>query len=318
MKRNHHFLLLATVAILVVAFSSFSKDKKKKLFSGYKKIEGGSYFLLNTKGSGTTVADTGGAVFVKIKFLTETDSVFLDINEATHAASYPMRVDKAEFKGDFLDIFTRLHAGDSATFFVRMDSLNKYYPNEFNFKGGFGPAIDSMKYLGFAVKVDSIYDRAKVQALRAAAAAEQEKQNAMILKMKDEEPVLLLKYITANKITAKPTASGVYYIEAEKGKGKRVEVGQTVAIHYTGKFIDGEVFDSSIGREPLTFVIGSFQVIPGLEEGLLLMNNGGKATIIIPSELAYKDGGGRMKPYATLIFDVEIVSVQDPPVAIPR
>jgi FKBP-type peptidyl-prolyl cis-trans isomerase len=318
MKRNRHFLLLVTVAILVVAFSSFTKGKKKKPFSGYKKIENGSYFLLHTKGSGTTTVDTGGAVFIKIKFMTEKDSVFLDINQATQQASYPMRVDKWEFKGDFLDIILRLHTGDSATFFMKMDSLQKYYPDEFNFRERYGPVIDTMTYLGMTVKIDSIYDRAKVQALRAAAEAANEKQRQVTLKMQEEEPVLLLKYIEEQKIATKPTASGMYYIETEKGKGERIKTGQTVSVHYTGKFLDGEVFDSSVGKEPLIFVIGTYQVIPGFEEGILLMNNGGKATLIIPSELAYRDGGGRMKPFATLIFDIEIVSVQDAPVAVPH
>ncbi|MDQ3110186.1 MAG: FKBP-type peptidyl-prolyl cis-trans isomerase [Bacteroidota bacterium] len=314
MKRNRHFLLLLTVAILVVAFSSFSKGKKKKPFKGYKKIENGSYFLLNVKGTGATAVDTGGAVFAKIKFKTIEDSVFFDINEQTHVASYPLRVDAFRFKGDFLDIFSRLHTGDSVSFFVRMDSLKKYYEEEFKFE----PQYDTMEYLGFAVKVDSVYSREKVQGLRAAAEAEQEKQKAMILKMKEEEPAAILKYIADNKISEKPTESGLYYLETKKGTGEKLKDDQEVSIHYTGKFIAGEVFDTSVGHEPLVFILGQHMVIQGMEEALLLMNNGGKATFIIPSSLAYGDGGGRMKPFATLIFDVEIISVKDVPAADPR
>ncbi|MEO5643310.1 MAG: FKBP-type peptidyl-prolyl cis-trans isomerase [Bacteroidia bacterium] len=276
-------------------------------FPGYEEAENGTYFILHTKGTGTTTVDTGGAVFVKIKFKTDKDSVFLDINKETRAESYPMRVDKSEFKGDFLDMFMRLHAGDSASFFIRLDSLKAHYAEEFKFE----PKYDTMKYLGFTVKVDSIFDRKRVQELRKEAEAAQKKQQEMIMALEKEEQPALDKYVIEKKITQKPSATGVYFIETAKGKGDNIKDGQTVSIKYTGKFLDGQVFDSSDNSgQPLTFVVGQHQVIPGMEEGLLLMKNGGKATLIIPSAQAYRDGGGRMKPFATLVFDIEVVDVK--------
>lgn len=276
-------------------------------FPEYEESENGTYFLLHKKGIGTTTVDTGGAVFVKIKFKTDKDSVFLDINKETRAESYPMRIDKSEFKGDFLDMFMRLHAGDSASFFIRLDSLKAHYAEEFKFE----PRYDTMKYLGFTVKVDSIYDRKKVQELRTDAEAAQKKQQEMIMAMEKEEQPAIDKYITEKKVTQKPSATGVYYLETAKGKGDNVKDGQTVSIKYTGKFLDGQIFDSSEkSGQPLTFVVGQHQVIPGMEEGLLLMKKGGKGTLIIPSAQAYRDGGGRMKPFATLVFDIEVVDVK--------
>lgn len=276
-------------------------------FPEYEEAENGTYFLLHKKGTGTTTVDTGGAVFVKIKFKTDKDSVFLDINKETRAESYPMRVDKSEFKGDFLDMFMRLHAGDSASFFIRLDSLKAHYAEEFKFE----PRYDTMKYLGFTVKVDSIYDRKKVQELRVEAEAAQAKQKEMIMAMEKEEQPAIDKYIAEKKITQKPSSTGVYYIETAKGKGDNIKDGQTVSIKYTGKFLDGQIFDSSENSgQPLTFVVGQHQVIPGMEEGLLNMKKGGKSTLIIPSAQAYRDGGGRMKPFATLVFDIEVVDVK--------
>lgn len=307
MKRNQPLLLLVTVAILVIAFSSFIKDDKKR-FPGYTPLENGSYFKLHIKGAGTITVDTGGAVFIKIKFKTISDSVFLDINEETKSPSYPMRVDKFEYKGDFLDIFTGLHAGDSASFFMRLDSLQAHYPEEFKFEERY----DTMEYLGFVVKVDSIYSREKVKEIRKAVELEQKKQEFQIDSMMVAEPAAIEKYIADNKIKKKPTPNGLYYIETKKGKGENIKDGQTVSIKYTGKFLNGEVFDSSENSgQPLKFVVGQHMVIPGMEEGLLLMKKGGKATFIIPSSLAYRDGGGRMKPYATLVFDIEVVEVSD-------
>jgi FKBP-type peptidyl-prolyl cis-trans isomerase len=282
-------------------------------YPDYEEAENGTYFILHTKGTGTETVDTGGAVFVKIKFKTGSDSVFLDINQATQQVSYPMRIDKSEFKGDFLDMFTRLHAGDSASFFVSLDSLKKYYPKEFDFSEKFGPKIDTMKYLGFTLKVDSIFSRKRVQELRAVAEAENKKQMDMIAAMETQEPADILKYIEENKITAKPSATGVYYIETTKGKGDNIKNGQTVSLMYTGKFLDGQTFDSNAGRDPLTFVVGSHMVVPGMEEGVLQMKKGSKGTLIIPSSQAYRDGGGRMKPFATLVFDIEIVDVKATP-----
>ena len=122
---------LITVAIAGAAL--LASCESNNAFPGYDEAGNGSYFKLHSKGTGTTTVDTGGAIFVKIKFKTDKDSVFLDINQQTQSPSYPMRVDNPAFPGDFLDMFMRLHAGDSASFFVSLDSLKKYYPDEFNF-----------------------------------------------------------------------------------------------------------------------------------------------------------------------------------------
>ncbi|HRQ22391.1 MAG TPA: FKBP-type peptidyl-prolyl cis-trans isomerase [Anaerolineales bacterium] len=109
------------------------------------------------------------------------------------------------------------------------------------------------------------------------------------------------------------TESGLEYIEVEAGSGAQAEAGKTVSVHYTGKFQDGKVFDSSIPRgEPITFQLGARRVIKGWDEGIALMKVGGKAQFIIPPDLAYGDrgAGGVIPPNATLVFDVELVEVK--------
>ena len=97
----------------------------------------------------------------------------------------------------------------------------------------------------------------------------------------------------------------------EQGKGKTPSADSTVTVHYRGTLVDGTEFDSSYGRgEPATFPVSG--VIPGWTEALQLMKEGAKFKIVLPTELAYGDrGAGQViGPNATLIFDVELISVQ--------
>jgi FKBP-type peptidyl-prolyl cis-trans isomerase FklB len=100
-----------------------------------------------------------------------------------------------------------------------------------------------------------------------------------------------------------------YEVLAE-GAGQSPAASDQVVVHYTGKLIDGTVFDSSVERgEPATF--GVTQVIPGWVEALQMMKPGAKWRVFIPSNLAYgpQGAGGVIGPNATLIFDVELLSV---------
>jgi peptidyl-prolyl cis-trans isomerase A (cyclophilin A) len=109
------------------------------------------------------------------------------------------------------------------------------------------------------------------------------------------------------------TQSGLDYIEVQEGTGTQAAAGKTVSVHYTGKFQDGRVFDSSVPRgEPITFKLGVGQVIKGWDEGIAMMKVGGKAQLIIPADLAYGERGasGVIPPNAILVFDVELVDVK--------
>lgn len=103
--------------------------------------------------------------------------------------------------------------------------------------------------------------------------------------------------------------SGLQYEVLEAGEGESPKASDTVTVHYTGKLIDGTVFDSSVERgQPATF--GVTQVIPGWVEALQLMKPGAKWRLFIPSALAYgPQGAGPIGPNQTLLFDVELIAV---------
>ncbi len=109
------------------------------------------------------------------------------------------------------------------------------------------------------------------------------------------------------------TASGLKYTDEVVGTGESPKKGETVTVHYTGTLTDGKKFDSSKDRdEPFSFTIGVGQVIKGWDEGVLSMKVGSKRKLIIPSDLGYgsRGAGGVIPPNATLLFDVELISIK--------
>jgi FKBP-type peptidyl-prolyl cis-trans isomerase len=122
-----------------------------------------------------------------------------------------------------------------------------------------------------------------------------------------------------SKVTgdAVKTESGLQYWDIKVGTGQVAKEGDGVRVHYTGWLTNGKKFDSSIdGGRPFTFVLGHEEVIKGWDEGVAGMKVGGKRQLRIPPDLAYGTSGtpdGTIPPNSTLIFDVQLLGVQEPP-----
>jgi FKBP-type peptidyl-prolyl cis-trans isomerase len=120
---------------------------------------------------------------------------------------------------------------------------------------------------------------------------------------------------TANQEVEMP--DGLKYTDVKLGTGATAGAGAKVSVHYTGWLskdgAKGAKFDSSVDRgQPFEFTLGAHQVIAGWDEGVAGMKVGGERTLIIPPELGYgaRGAGGVIPPNATLIFDVQLLSVQ--------
>lgn len=139
---------------------------------------------------------------------------------------------------------------------------------------------------------------------------QQKKQQEMMasLDKNKEEGAKFLKE-NANNKSVYTTKSGLQYRKLKDGNGKHPTTNSTVKVHYTGKLLDGTVFDSSVERgEPMEFPVGA--VIPGWTEGLQLMDEGSKYMLYIPYNLAYGENpAGEIPPGSTLIFEVELLEI---------
>lgn len=137
-------------------------------------------------------------------------------------------------------------------------------------------------------------------------------QKAAAAKMGEVNAAAGKQFLEENgkRVEVKTTPSGLQYEVLKEGEGPQPSASDSVTVHYTGKLIDGTVFDSSVERgAPATF--GVTQVIPGWVEALQLMKEGAKWRLYIPSQLAYgpNGAGNIIGPNSTLIFDVELIKV---------
>lgn len=120
------------------------------------------------------------------------------------------------------------------------------------------------------------------------------------------EEMEIQAYLDSNDLDIEPLESGLYYIEETKGMGKSPDIGEYLQVDFTGTFLDGRVFDSG----EFTYRYGYTNLIEGWDEGIALMREGGVATLIVPSYLAYGASGmNQVPPYTPLIFKIELIKI---------
>jgi FKBP-type peptidyl-prolyl cis-trans isomerase FkpA len=271
----------------------------------YKKSDNGLEYYFYEDKEGTT-AKVGDFVTLNFIYKTSTDSVLRN----TWKDGNPIQVvvQPPTFKGGLEEGLQLLSEGDSASFRMSADSLFKK-----TFMAPRPSFIDSASKITFIMKVIKIQDKATFEKEQAKMMEERKKaMEAQMANQKGIDDKLIQEFLTTNKLTAQKTESGVYYTITKPGKGAKPAPGSLVQVNYTGKLLNGTVFDSSVGKDPLEFPVGVGQVIPGWDEGISLLNEGCKATLYIPSPLGYGPmaAGEKIPANSVLVFDVELVKIK--------
>ncbi len=211
------------------------------------------------------------------------------------------------YPGDIYEAMGMMAIGDSASF--KLDARSFFIGTAGMMEPP--PFVKAGDDMLFHIRLIAAFNEEEFAIEEQRVMEEQMQKNLLRAEQEDD---ILLEYIADEGIDVSPTSSGLYYIEHEQGDGQKVESGDLVSVHYEGRLLDGTVFDTSYDRgEPLEFIVGQGWVIPGWDEGINMMYVGGKATLIIPSYLGYGDRSDIpvIPPFSTLVFDVDVIDVQD-------
>jgi FKBP-type peptidyl-prolyl cis-trans isomerase FkpA len=295
MKKTTSVLLMLLAIVVVAACSKGGAFKRTKSGLMYKIIS-----------SGTGATAKRGEI-LKVNF---TQTLTSGSKDSLLTSSYEglptyAQVDSVGPVYNPAEIFDKLRKGDSAVIVMLADSLQKN-------QGQLPPFVKKGDKFTLAIKVLDIFKSEEDV---------RKDQTAQMETKKKDEIQQIQQYLTKNNIQAEKSSKGVFVQIQEKGDGPKVDSGKAVHVMYKGTTFEGTVFDSNLDTsfghpDPYVFVVGQRGAIEGWDDGLRLLNKGGKARMYIPSMLAYGPNapqGAPFKAYENLIFDVEVIDVTDPP-----
>ena len=259
-----------------------------------KVLDNGVKLKYIKNGSGKTIMD-GEILELNIEYLDyEGESIF--------KSEDPILQQKDSLWSNipFLNVLSNLKVGDSVYFQLTYDQFLGFIP------GADYPDSIGGEFMNFYAGIESIMTQEVFE--------EKQREQYEKMKMNDDKQLsndleLIDNYLKENNINATRTESGLRIVVEKKGEGRLAAPGDNVSVHYTGMLLNGEVFDSSLERQPLSFTLGQGMVIKGWDEGITYFNKNSKGTIYIPSNLGYgaNGAGGVIPPNAVLVFEVELI-----------
>ncbi|MEL7376141.1 MAG: FKBP-type peptidyl-prolyl cis-trans isomerase [Bacteroidota bacterium] len=239
------------------------------------------------------------------------DSIVFTTREAGEPQIAPILPDSVQSPDvePILDIIRYLQVGDSITTALPVDSIPEIQRP---------PFLDGEEFIYYDI---SVYESVDEETFQARQAAKQAEAMARFEAVRARQPEVLemlatnqAAYVAGTLENVQTTDSGLKYVIHEEGSGTQAEAGKLVSVQYVGALSsDGTVFDQSFtGGEPIQFPLGTGRVIPGWDEGIALLSEGAKATLIIPSDLGYgaSGSGTAIPPNAELMFYVELEEVR--------
>lgn len=278
---------------------------------GFKTTDSGLHYKFEKQNKSAQQVQDGDVLVGEMTIRFDTLQTFSN-------AGHPDRILQAQrsFDGDLYEGLLMMHIGDKATFAIEADTLAKFL--QANQMPPFYKPGTGMK-IYYEIELQDIVTKDEIMA----------EQNNFMQEMQErqqKEPEEIAAYVSEHNINVKPNDNGLYVIVKKKGNGAKVAAGRTVAMNYTGRLLDGTMFDSSVesdakagniyqdGRqyEPLTYTVGQMSLIRGWEQGVMGQPAGTELQLIIPSALGYgpQGAGNQIPPYSALVFDIEIVSVK--------
>jgi FKBP-type peptidyl-prolyl cis-trans isomerase len=241
----------------------------------------------------TIVANPAGRQVMENDIITITSALFLnDSLVQENTTPMPMMAMPPQRPGDLFDAILLMREGETTAFaFEPKVYIGEQLP----------PFVKETDVINMTIGIVKVQTMEEFEADQAAAAE----------KLVAEEKEILRKYAKDNGIKATETSSGLFIAVIQEGTGEQAQPGSNVSVHYTGKLLNGKVFDSSVERgSPIRFQVGVGQVIRGWDEGILTMKVGEKAIFLIPSPLAYGERDmGEIPSNSPLIFEVELVEI---------
>jgi len=283
---------------------------------GYNKLGAGIIYKIVDDKSGPSIKENDFVLF-NLTIKTDADSLL----QTTYGKGFPQQAPMPKLvpgKPNLMDVFSYLSEGDSVTIKQEIDST---------FKGRQKPPFLKGKYLVYGVKIEKVFAKGNLtdEVFRGRIQAYFKTLEENI---KAKEPADIKKYIADNKLKVTTTPTGLNYVITKQGEGPAPVLGDTAVVHYTVKDLAGKVFETSVKDvaiksklpinpmnpyKPYRFQLGTQGIIPAWNEGVLLFNKGTKATMIVPSSLAYgEQGNGKIAPYTPLVFDIELVDIVKP------
>jgi FKBP-type peptidyl-prolyl cis-trans isomerase len=265
-------------------------------YPGYTRNEEGIYYRLLEVGDRDKCCHFGNYITVNLTYKTLDDSVFF-------SGIRKFKVTDPGFPGSIDQCFCLMCEHDSAEFII---SLVDFF--EKTLESSVPDHLQNHMEMKLSVKMLDIQTT-----------SEYLKEKEAFLHWVEDfgayEKLLLQQYIRKEKIGAPPVEDGIYYIVQQAGTGPAVRRGDTVTVHYEGRFLNGRFFDSTYLRnEPFQFVYGEQeQVIRGLEKIIGRMCPGEKALVVIPSDQAFGIEGtqsGIIPPFTPVVYKIELINVK--------
>ena len=288
---------------VVILATAFLASCALNPFNRWRTTETGIEYRFHENVRDSRAPEVGNLLSLQLVYRDAKDTVLMD----TRMMGMPFILEfiESQYPGDIYEALGMMTVGDSASFKIdatQFFTVTAGAPEVPEF-------IEAGSKLTFDIKLVNVFTPEEYQAEQLRLEEERQAKN---IELQRAELDKLAAYLEENNITAAPRGSGLIYIETTAGTGATPAAGKTVSVHYEGRLLDGTVFDSSRERgQPIEFVLGQGNVIPGWDEGIGLMRVGGKAQLIIPSNLAYGEMGApdRIPPFSTLIFDVELMGI---------